>query len=56
MMGLIDCAELKKIILEARAKGNTIEVDIDENGDIVFYENERTLLMELPNEKNDTKT
>ena len=41
---------LKKVILEARAKDNTVEVDIDKNSDIVFYELERTLLWELPNE------
>ena len=53
-MSIIDCNELKKIIEEAKEKGNTVEVDIDENGDIVFYENERTLLMELPNEAKQT--
>ena len=49
-MSEIDVEKLKKVILEARAKDNTVEVDIDENGDIVFYELERTLLWELPNE------
>lgn len=53
-MSIIDCNELKKIIEEAKKKGNTVEVDIDENGDIVFYKNERTLLMELPNEAKQT--
>ena len=49
-MSEIDVEKLKKVILEARAKDNTVEVDIDKNGDIVFYELERTLLWELPNE------
>ena len=38
--------QLFEIVSGAKERGNTVEVDIDEKGDLVFYEIERTVIAE----------
>lgn len=42
--------QLFEIVKSAKERDNTVEVDIDTNGDLVFYEVERTLIGEYNSE------
>lgn len=41
-----DKQQLFEIVKSAKERGNTIEIDLDDNGDMVFYEIEKTLIAE----------
>ncbi|MCH5315477.1 MAG: hypothetical protein J1E81_06155 [Eubacterium sp.] len=38
--------QLFEIVKNAKERGNTVEVEIDDKGDLVFYEIERTVIGE----------